>query len=133
MLLNVDFSSLEKYLNVNKKKLESKGITSVTSRVINLKNINKEINHDILCEKIHQSFTENYKDSEIIIKTIDQSEMEENPIIQKIYNELIDYEWLYQKSPKFSNNFEKKFDFGLFDIYVNVAKGNLIIYFLIKN
>lgn len=37
ILFSVDLNALQKYLNPNKKKLESKGIDSVISRVMNLK------------------------------------------------------------------------------------------------
>jgi lipoate-protein ligase A len=36
IMFSVDFNALQKYLNPNKKKLESKGIDSVISRVLNL-------------------------------------------------------------------------------------------------
>lgn len=54
MLLNLDMSSLSKYLNPNKKKLESKGVDSVISRVINLVEINSSINHDNFCASLEQ-------------------------------------------------------------------------------
>lgn len=37
VMFDVDLKALQKYLNPNKKKLESKGVDSVISRVINLK------------------------------------------------------------------------------------------------
>ena len=65
LMLNVDVDALEKYascdpsppsplheltiaryLNVNKEKLKSKGVSSVRSRVVNLKTLNTDINHD---------------------------------------------------------------------------------------
>jgi len=39
MLLNLELNALQKYLNPNKKKLESKGVNSVISRVMNLAEI----------------------------------------------------------------------------------------------
>ena len=46
MLLNLDLGCLGKYLNPNKKKLESKGVDSVVSRVMNLVEANPLINHE---------------------------------------------------------------------------------------
>jgi len=46
MLLNLDLTSLGRYLNPNKKKLESKGVDSVIARVMNLVEANPQINHD---------------------------------------------------------------------------------------
>ena len=45
MLLSLELNALQKYLNPNKKKLESKGVSSVVSRVMNLAEIAPEINH----------------------------------------------------------------------------------------
>ena len=39
MLLDLELTALGNYLNPNKKKLESKGVDSVISRVMNLKEI----------------------------------------------------------------------------------------------
>ena len=49
MLLDLELGALGKYLSPNKKKLESKGVDSVISRVLNLKELVPEINHDNFC------------------------------------------------------------------------------------
>ena len=46
LLLNLNFSELSYYLNPSKAKLKSKGVDSVVSRVINLKDICPDITHD---------------------------------------------------------------------------------------
>ena len=45
MLLNLELDALSKYLSPNKKKLESKGVDSVVSRVMNLSEVNPQIDH----------------------------------------------------------------------------------------
>lgn len=45
VMFDVDLKALQKYLNPNKKKLESKGVDSVISRVINLKELYPSICH----------------------------------------------------------------------------------------
>lgn len=52
MLLDLELGALGKYLNPNKKKLESKGVDSVISRVMNLTEANPEINHSKFCEAL---------------------------------------------------------------------------------
>lgn len=49
VMFNVDLGALKKYLNPNKKKLESKGIDSVISRVLNLQELNPKICHENFC------------------------------------------------------------------------------------
>lgn len=58
LMIDVDVNALEKYepdppavshhryLNVNKEKLKSKGVSSVRSRVVNLKTLNPQVDHD---------------------------------------------------------------------------------------
>jgi len=45
ILFNVDLKALQKYLNPNKKKLQSKGIDSVISRVMNLNETYPNLSH----------------------------------------------------------------------------------------
>ncbi|MFT6927991.1 MAG: lipoate-protein ligase A [Psychromonas sp.] len=56
LLLNADLSQLAHYLNPDPKKLQAKGISSVRSRVANLNTINPDIEHEIVCKAIVQSF-----------------------------------------------------------------------------
>ena len=56
MLLDLELNALAKYLNPNKKKLESKGVTSVVSRVMNLKEAIPDITHESFCSALEHTF-----------------------------------------------------------------------------
>jgi lipoate---protein ligase len=56
MLLDLELGALGKYLSPNKKKLESKGSESVISRVMNLKEVCPDIDHDKFCDALSDSF-----------------------------------------------------------------------------
>ena len=56
MLLDLELNALGKYLNPSKAKLESKGVDSVISRVINLRELNDSIDHDSFCKALEESF-----------------------------------------------------------------------------
>lgn len=62
MLLDLELTALQKYLNPNKKKLESKGVDSVISRVMNLKEIAPTIDHHTFCKALENSFTARWSD-----------------------------------------------------------------------
>jgi lipoate-protein ligase A len=47
-------------LNPNKKKLESKGVDSVASRVMNLADRDPNLSHEPFCEALESSFIEYY-------------------------------------------------------------------------
>lgn len=54
VMFSVDFQALNKYLNPNKKKLESKGVDSVISRVMNLQEEYPHVNHESFCAEIEK-------------------------------------------------------------------------------
>ena len=60
LLINLDLNALNKYLNPNKLKLQSKGVDSVIQRVINLQDINKSIDHETACQAIEDEFIKKY-------------------------------------------------------------------------
>jgi len=119
LLFDADLSQLSKSLHPHKLKLQSKGISSVKSRVTNISNYLKSpLNiiefRQMINEHIHKTvkgasyYTFNYED----IKEI-------NKIKEKIFD---DWEWNYGNSPKFSGNNTKKFPGGTVTISFNVKK-----------
>ena len=60
MLLDLELGALQKYLNPNKKKLESKGVSSVISRVMNLKEAVPSITHESFSDALEQAFVDKW-------------------------------------------------------------------------
>jgi lipoate---protein ligase len=60
MLLDLELGALGKYLSPNKKKLESKGVESVVSRVMNLKEIAPDIDHNLFCLAMGKAFSQKW-------------------------------------------------------------------------
>jgi len=123
MLINVDLDVLQRYLNPNKQKLLSKGITSIRSRVENLSNINPSINHETLSTAIINEFLNTYKGYECIVKEYTELDMRNIPEVKKIYDEITSWEWIYQKTPDFTNEMETRFDWGVVDLMFEVKGG----------
>lgn len=122
MLIDIDPTIIQKYLNPNKEKLKSKGVDSVVSRVTNLCHYNKEINHEKLCAVLEKAFSEYYSDCKTIRTFYDYKILEKNEKINQLFTELKSREWLYSTTPKFTNNLETRFDWGVVDIYFQVEK-----------
>lgn len=61
ILFNVSTEALKQYLNPNKAKLQSKGITSVIARVMNLNEKHPQLNHELFCAALEKRFVEHYK------------------------------------------------------------------------
>lgn len=125
LLLDVQFDDLWKYLNPNKKKLESKGVDSVVSRVVNLCTVKPELNHDVVSEAMFESFKEIYDWCEPTFETIDDP-LSVSPHVQEFYDKITNRKWLYGESPQFTYNIETRFDWGIMDVFFQVEKGSII-------
>ncbi len=125
LMVNVDLNALQNYLNPHKLKLQSKGVTSVISRVVNLKEMNPEITHEKLNTEIIKSFLKQYNElgNVSLVEEIDQSKLYNDASFQKYHNELKDWNWRFGKTPEFSNNFETRFEWGLVDVYIQSHEG----------
>jgi lipoate-protein ligase A len=114
ILVNVDFIQLGKALTPSALKLQSKGIASVRSRVVNLSAIHSEIT----IEKVMQVFIETFdcRNIEYIDKTNFKAPLEQM---------LSSYDWLYAQSPKFDIELERRYSFG--NVSVNISASDGII------
>jgi lipoate-protein ligase A len=65
MLLDLELGALGKYLSPNKAKLESKGVDSVISRVLNLKEHDPTITHESFCAAVSGQYKEKWAGREI--------------------------------------------------------------------
>lgn len=79
LLLSVDSEQMLKFLNVDKAKLQSKGVDSVKSRVINLKEYNANITVESMCKQIKISAEKIYNCSAVdyVINSVDKLKINE--------------------------------------------------------
>jgi lipoate-protein ligase A len=118
ILINVDIEKLSKYLTVSNLKLESKGIDSVVSRVINLKQLNDNISVEYVKKALISSFECMYN-TESTTKIISEDTIELNDSITKFKS----WQWNYSQSPNFSLQFEEKFEWGIIEFNFNASDG----------
>lgn len=121
LLINADMSKLGQYLNPNKKKLESKGIVSVRARVANLADLNPEITHVQLCERIIREFFDHYQ-SECTIEVLDHDYLSSIPHLQAHYQKMSDWNWRFGEAPKFNHQMSERFAWGTMDVHLDVHK-----------
>ena len=127
MLLDLELDALGKYLNPSKAKLESKGVQSVISRVINLKELNADLNHDSFCGAIEDEFIKKWGQGKQVNRaTVLEDDLMQIPKLMEIYNQSADWEWRFGQTPDFQNSLEKKFAWALVDIMFNVQNGVII-------
>jgi len=85
MLLDLELGALAKYLNPNKKKLESKGVTSVVSRVMNLREAVPDITHESWNAALERAFLKKWQDMPVNKVTLGESELRQVPQLASIY------------------------------------------------
>lgn len=123
LLVDVDMDRLSSYLTASKLKLESKGIDSVKSRVINL----IDINPDITISSIEESFIKSYKEVYQVsdIEYYDLQDMEKYKEIRELAKNYRSWDWTYGESPKANLSFERKFKWGIFQVDLNIQAGKI--------
>jgi len=123
LLVAVDLEHLGKYLNASVKKLKAKGITSVKSRVVNLKTINPNITIAALKDSLEASFISEYGPLQerqyISEETITGTALSR-------YEHYASWDWRYGKTPSFDAVFEEKFDWGEIALNFKTEKGHII-------
>jgi lipoate-protein ligase A len=129
LLIDVDFTRLQSLLNPNKLKLQSKGVQSVIARVANVKEINPTINAKQWNQTLANQFEYYHtgKQNEIVQEFIQPEKVKKSLKLMEVYNGLKDWQWRFGSTPPFSHEFEKKFEWGLVNLLVQVADKGLII------
>jgi len=122
LLIDADLSKLSNYLNPDRKKLESKGIKSVRSRVSNLTTINPSISHEGLSKAIISEFFAHYG-AECEIEILDNQFLSTVDKLNTYYNTLKDWDWCFGQTPKFNHKMEERFSWGGIEVHIDSHKG----------
>ena len=110
LLFKTDVDALTNSLNPSKLKIESKGISSVRSRVLNLSEcLDKNITVVDFMNNLEKFFLKT-------CEKIDLSEQDKLAINRLVKEKYSTYEWNMGRSPKGKILFEEKFDFGILSI-----------------
>ncbi len=126
ILIDSDFSKLVKYLQVSKEKIQSKGIDSVRSRVVNLKELNTDLTINAMEQALKESFVNNYKASRaehinnLGSKIVDPSQMKE---LDELYEKYSSWEWRFGNSPNFDITYEERFEWGGLELCFTLENG----------
>ena len=108
LMLYVDTEKLSRYLNVSPLKLKAKGVSSVKSRVINLCELKKDVNIDLLKEKLIASFAEVYNSpvSKLYEEEVDKA------LLTKLEKRYSDPDYKYGGIKILPCSLQQKFDWG---------------------
>lgn len=117
LMVDVDLEFLGKVLKPSKIKLESKGITSVKSRVINIKECLNDIDMDDLKTALIKSFANLYGNID------EKVEFKKEEYTPKEYHRYESSQWIYGQSPSFDVKLEEKLPMGTVQVLLKVKNG----------
>lgn len=118
VLINSDMNKLVDVLQVSIDKIASKGVDSVRSRVVNLKEVKPEISVAMTKEAITKAFLNIYGG------TGEQVTIEENTV-KKYYDKYASWEWRYGNTPKFDFTVSHRFSWGGIDLGLSFKDGHI--------
>lgn len=121
-LINSDLSRLADYLNPDIKKLHTKDITSVRSRVANLTEIAAEINYAAICDAVTESFFDYYQ-ARCQPERISPEALPDLPGFAEQFARQSSWEWNFGHSPDFSHLLDTRFAWGGVEIHFDVERG----------
>lgn len=125
ILLDVDMNSMQRYLHPNKLKLISKGVDSVRSRVLNLKEKIPDLDCYKVFEQIEKEFLKYHNITEYDKIEIQDENNNQNPKIKELFNYYNSWDWKFGECPEFTNSLIHKFDWGLVDLSIRAEKSKI--------
>ena len=121
LMVDVDKEKLGRYLSPPKAKLQAKGVASVRSRVVNLKELAPDLTIRGMARNMAQAFQEVYglRAEEFVL---DQAMKEQIARLKALYSS---WDYLYGAPLAFTFSCEEKFDWGYIGLQLD-AKGGII-------
>lgn len=119
LLIDSDVTKIADYLNVDHKKLDTKGFDSVKSRVINLKEVVPNLSIKDITDAVKSSLKDITKAKiiQLDFSSIDNRVIK--PYIDKYYSDL----WNYGDTPSFSCEMEKRYKWGNIKLSFDIEDG----------
>ena len=119
LLVDVDKSRMGRYLNPSKAKLQAKGVDSVRSRVVNLKELNPEVTIQALKAALAASFGEVYGGEP---RQLDEQELDMGKI-EALTARNRSWQWNFGRKLPFSFSCDERFPWGGVEIELRVEGG----------
>ncbi len=117
LLVDTDGEAMARYLSPSKAKLQSKGVESVRSRVVNLKELNHAITVDALKDAMKRAFSEVYDLPLCPPPVPDEARIEE------LAAHYASDAWLFGRKLPFTLRCEDRFAWGVAELQLSVDRG----------
>lgn len=121
ILFNSKLATIQSALKVKKDKFESKGIKSVKSRITN---ISEYLDEDYSLADFKKALLKfMFKDENLQEIFLEEKDLKAIEILRS--EKYATWEWNYGRSPEYNLRKERKYDFGLITILLQVEKGSI--------
>ena len=121
LLVDVDMDKLQRYLSPSKAKLEAKGVSSVRSRVVNLKELAPSLTIDRMKEFMLTAFNEVYG----LKATAAELDAKDLQTIHKLADDYSRWDYIYGTPLPFTIQAESHFSWGAFQLQLEVKSGTV--------
>lgn len=119
LLVDVDMDKLGRYLVPSREKLQSKGVTSVQSRVINLKELVPDLTIERMKNAMQEAFSQVYG---LPLQMLSDSDLDKS-YVNRLRERNASYEWNYGQSMPASFSCKARFDWGGAELRLSVQNG----------
>lgn len=125
MLVSASLSKVGDYLTPNQTKLQSKGVKSVASRIANLEEFSPGITVSDFYDSLWHSYSRKYGDA-VKVREFSKADMDSIPELAELYGKFSSAQWIYGKSPEFTDRVEGRIGMGCVSFCLNVVKGCIV-------
>lgn len=116
LLLHADLSRLGNYLTPSPKKLQAKGKESVRSRVANLTEVSKHLNHGYIVNALVASF-EKFYSAKAEVESLNMESLAKIPELKAQHDNLSSWDWIYGSTLEFTHKMDDYLTMGFFDFH----------------
>ena len=120
LLINADMEKMQKYLSPSKAKLESKGVASVRSRVVNLNQLSADLTCDTMKNYMIKAFERVYD------APADHITLQDDCSVYELQQRYASWDHLFGKPLPFSFSCEERFDWGNILLQLQVESGKVL-------
>ncbi len=121
VMVDVERSAVERYLRPSAAKLEGKGVPSVRSRVVNLREVKPEITVENLKQALRTSFARAFV-GEIEPLILTQEDLHD---VENRQEKFADPRWIYGEKPLFSHTLSRRFSWGEITLCFRVVQDKI--------
>lgn len=122
MLVNADIGKVNDYLTPHQTKLQSKGVKSVASRIANLADFKPGLDVASFYGALEESYSDRFGDA-VESKVFSKADLADLPELASFYKEFSSPDWIYGKTPQFTDKIEGRIAMGGVSFLLDVSKG----------